>query len=57
MLGQTTFVKLHDLASPDDTTTLSLDQMVELLTAHYHPQTIEIAEHYKFFKHMQKDQE
>ena len=57
MLGQTTFVKLHDLASPNDITTLSLDQVVELLTAHYRPQTIEIAEHYKFFKHTQEDQE
>ena len=56
MLGQlqTTFVKLHDLASPDDITT---DQVVELLTAHYCPQTIEIAECYKFFKRMQEDQE
>ena len=38
MLGQTTFVKLHDLANPNDITTLSLDQVVELLTAHYRPQ-------------------
>ena len=54
MLGQTTFVKLRDLASPTDITTLSLDQ---LLTAHYRPQTIKIAERYKFFKRIQEDQE
>ena len=57
MLGQTTFVKLRDLASPTDITTLSLDQVVELLTVHYRPQTIEIAERYKFFKRIQEDQE
>ena len=57
MLGQTTFAKLQDLGSPTDITTLSLDQVVELLTAHYWPQTIKIAECYKFFKRMQEDQE
>ena len=57
MLGQTTFVKLRDLASPNDITTLSLDQVIELLTAHYRPQIIEIAERYKFFKRTQEDQE
>ena len=43
MLGQTTFAKLCDLASPTDITMLSLDRVVEMLTAHYRPQTIEIA--------------
>ena len=57
MLGQTTFVKLHDLASPKDIAMLTLDQVVALLTAHYRPQTIEIAERYKFFKRTQEDQE
>ena len=57
MLGQITFVKLQDLASPADITTLSLDQVVELLTVHYRPKTIEIAERYKFFKCVQDDQE
>ena len=36
---------------------LSLDQVIKLLTAHYRPQTIEIAECYKFFKRTQEDQE
>ena len=57
MLGQTAFVKLRDLASPNDIATLTLDQVVALLTAHYRPQTIEIAERYKFFKRTQEDQE
>ena len=57
MLGQTTFVKLRDMASPNDILTLTLNQVVEILTAHYRPQTIEIAEHYKFFNRTQGDQE
>ena len=57
MLGQTAFVKLHDLASPNDISTLTLNQVVEILTAQYRPQTIEIAERYKFFKCTQWDQE
>ena len=57
MLGQTAFVKLRDLASPNDIATLTLDQVVALLTVHYQPQTIEIAERYKFFKRTQEDQE
>jgi len=49
MLGQATFVKLHDLASPDDITMLTLEQVMALLTVHFRPQTIEKAECYKFF--------
>ena len=56
-LGQATFVKLRDLASPKDIAMLSLEEVVELLTAHYQPQTIEIAKCYKFFKRTQEDQE
>ena len=40
MLGQTTFVKLRDLACPSDVTTLTPDQVMVLLTAHFKPQTI-----------------
>ena len=57
MLGQTAFLKLHDLASPSNISILTLNQVVEILTAHYQPQTTEIAERYKFFKHTQEDQE
>ena len=56
MLGKITVIKLRDLASPADITTLSLDQVVELLTSHYKPKTIKIAERYKFFKRVQDDQ-
>jgi len=57
MLGQTTFIKLRDLANPDDITMLTVEQVMTLLTAHFWPQTIEIAECYKFFKCIQEDQE
>ena len=57
MLGQTTFVKLRDMASLNDISTLTLTQVVEILTGHYRPQTIEIAERYKFFNRTQGDQE
>ena len=50
-------MKLRDLASPNDISTLILNQVVKILTAHYRPQTIEITERYKFFKHTQEDQE
>ena len=56
MLGQTTFAKLRELANPQPVTDLSLDVIVEVLTTHYPPHTIEIApEHYKFFKCVQED--
>jgi len=57
MLGQATFVKLRDLTSPDDIKTLTLEQVMALLTAHFQPQTIEIAERYKFFTRIQEYQE
>jgi len=56
MLGQT-FAKLRDLANPRPVTDLSLDAIVEVLTTHYWPHTIEIAERYKFFKCVQEDGE
>ena len=52
MLGKATFVKLRDLASPDDITMLTSHG-----TPHFWPQTIEIPERCKFFKHVQEDQE
>ena len=36
---------------------LLMEAIMELLLAHYRPQTIEIAEHFKFFKRMQKPSE
>ena len=40
MLGQTAFLKLRDLASPSNISILTLNQVVEIMTEHYQPQTI-----------------
>ena len=53
LLGQATFAKLRDLASPRNIVDLSLGDIMELLKTHYRPQTVEIAERYKFFKRTQ----
>ena len=53
LLGQGTFAKLKTLASPTPVNELSLDQIMEHLISHYKPQTIEIAERFKFFKQYQ----
>ena len=50
LVGQTTFAKLRDLASPREITDISLDDIMVLLQTHYWPQTVEIAECFKFFK-------
>ena len=55
MLGQATFAKLRDLANPRAVTDLSFNDIVEVLTAHYRPHTIEIAERFKFFKRVQEE--
>ena len=57
MLGQATFAKLRDLANPRAITDLTLADIMDVLTAHYRPHTIEIAERYKFFKCVQEDGE
>ena len=57
MLEQATFAKLRDLANPHAVTELSLNATVELLTTHYCPHTIEIAERFKFFKRVQEEDE
>ena len=53
LVGQATFAKLRDLASPREITDISLDDILELLKTHYRPQTVEIAERFKFFKRTQ----
>ena len=50
LVGQATFAKLKDLASPHAIADISLDYIVELLKTHYCSQTVEIAECFKFFK-------
>jgi len=52
-----TFVKHRDLANPRAVTDLLLNDIVEVLTTHYHPHTIEIAERLKFFKRVQEENE
>ena len=53
LLGQSAFAKLKTLASPTSINDLTLDQIMEHLIGHYKPQTIEIAERFKFFKRHQ----
>ena len=53
LLGQAAFAKLKTLVSPTPVNDLSLDQIMEHLISHYRPQTIEIAERFKFFKRNQ----
>lgn len=57
LLGHSTFAKLKTLASPTPVSDLTMDDIMEFLLAHYRPQTIEIAERFKFFKRMQKPSE
>ena len=49
LLGQVTFARLKVLASPTPVSELTLDAIMERLIGHYRPQTIEIAERFKFF--------
>ena len=57
LLGQENFAKLKVLASPTTVNDLSLDAIVQLLSQHFRPATIEIAERFKFFKRKQKEDE
>ena len=53
LVGQATFAKLRDLASPHAIADILLDDIAELLKTHYRPQTMKIAERFKFFKQTQ----
>ena len=55
LLGQTTFAKLKVLANPTPVGELSLEGILERLTGHFRPKTIEIAERFKFFKRSQRE--
>ena len=57
LLGHKTFSKLKVLSSPTPVSDLTMEAIMALLFAHYTPQTIEIAECFKFFKRMQKPPE
>ena len=54
LLGQETYEKLKILTSPTPVADLTLDAIMEHLIGHYRPQTIEIAERFKFFQRSQK---
>ena len=47
LLGHKTFSKLKVLSSPTPVSNLTMEAIMTLLLAHYRPQTIEIAEHFK----------
>jgi len=57
LLGQETFAKLKVLASQTPVIDLTLDAIMEHLTQHFRPDTIEIAERFKFFKRNQNEKE
>ena len=50
LLGHSTFAKLKTLASPTQVSELAMDDIMELRLAHFRPQTIEIAECFKFLR-------
>ena len=57
VLGQATYAKLKVLANPTSVSDLTLDAIMEHLIGHFRPQTIEIAERFKFFKRNQRGPE
>ena len=57
LLGQGSFSKLKSLAHPTPVTDLALDAILQHLSGHYRPKTIEIAERFKFFKRIQREKE
>ena len=54
LIRQETYAKLKILTSPSPVADLTLDAIMEHLIGHYRPQTIKIAECFKFFKRSQK---
>ena len=57
VLGQATYAKLKVLANPTSVSDLTLDAIMQHLIGHFRPQTIEIAERFKFFKRNQREAE
>ena len=56
-IGQATYAKLKTLVILQPLTELSLDVIVKTLATHHRPDTIEIAERYKFFEQQQGEAE
>ena len=55
LLGQETFAKLKVLASPTTMNHLTLVIIVQLLTQHFHPATIETSKQFKFLSRIRKN--
>ena len=56
-IGQTVYSKLKTMVSPTPLAELDLNTIVEKLAEHYRPDTMEIAELFKFYKRQQNDEE
>ena len=56
-IGQTAYSKLKTLVNPTLLAELDLNTIVKKLAEHYRPDTVEIAERFKFFKRQQNDEE
>ena len=56
-IGQAAYSKLKTLVNPTPMADLTLDQIVEKLASHYKPDTVEIAERFKFFKYVQGEED
>ena len=56
-IGREAFVKLKTLVSPTPLDDFSLTDIVTTMKQHYKKDTVEIAKRFKFFKHVQHDDE
>ena len=56
-IRQAAYSKLKTLVNPTPMADLTLDQIVEKLASHYKPDTVEIAERFKFFKYVQGEED
>ena len=57
VIGKKTYGILRDLCSPDRTNDKSYDQIIELLSTHYKPRYLEVAESHHFRKIIQNEGE
>jgi len=57
LLGQGSYSKLKALANPTAVSDLTLDAILQDLSSHYRPKTIEITKKFKFFKRNQLEKE
>ena len=57
VIGSSVYELLKNLLMPDEPVDKSYAQLKEMLTAHYAPRPIVIAEHYRFYKRDQQESE